>query len=585
MLSHLLYENRIKYSKLNFIINLLIIFIVFLLAEIGRSFGIPEHPLPVSVVWPATGFSLAAILLIGFRVWPGILLGYFAYYLFHFFSLTVDSPIMTAMAVSSCALLQVLLAGYVIRRFNSPGYLNTVKDVLVFLFAGLFACMIAGTLGVAAFLASGQVPLEHLFYTWVNFWLEESFGIYIFTPLLVVWITSKPAIRLSDHYVEASCMLALYGILSFLSFYWPYPLAHFFLPLAVWASYRFLMHGATLSVFLIPLTAIILTSLGYGSFNAIFPTHPLLILVSFLEIIVFTSLILAAVTKERRAAWNQINNDNISLQNTLSMHLEELGKIHGEAFYKDKVASLGMLTFGIAKHIQIPLKEIKKLQAECLEILNHLRSSMGPTSPHVEKEMDKLEKHLQSLACAESKAGQIVEVVQTQSDHLSKDSKVKTINLYTFLEACLFHSISEMSKTNPDLSISVIKDIDKSISLHSVLPEDLAYAFVKLLEHSICLISQKRERTSCEYSPKVFISAQETAEIVEIVIRDNSDGVSRDLICKNLVSFIEAETIENYNNIGMSVAYDIIVHVHRGEIKVESKENEYFQITIRLPSE
>src|SRR5947209_1989345 len=41
-------------------------------ARLGLRLGVVEQ---VSAVWPPTGIALAATLLLGYRVWPGILLG------------------------------------------------------------------------------------------------------------------------------------------------------------------------------------------------------------------------------------------------------------------------------------------------------------------------------------------------------------------------------------------------------------------------------------------------------------------------------------------------------------------------------
>jgi integral membrane sensor domain MASE1 len=45
----------------------------FALAKVGLSLAIIHTN--VSPVWPPTGFAIAAVVILGYRVWPGILLG------------------------------------------------------------------------------------------------------------------------------------------------------------------------------------------------------------------------------------------------------------------------------------------------------------------------------------------------------------------------------------------------------------------------------------------------------------------------------------------------------------------------------
>src|ERR1700733_12875742 len=60
-------------------VNLLLATGIFLCALLGRSLGIQGPALAISVVWPATGLSLAALLLFGYRTGVGIFVGNFAY--------------------------------------------------------------------------------------------------------------------------------------------------------------------------------------------------------------------------------------------------------------------------------------------------------------------------------------------------------------------------------------------------------------------------------------------------------------------------------------------------------------------------
>src|SRR6185437_1771194 len=64
----------------------------------------------VTVVWPPTGIALAAILLFGARVWPGILLGAFLT------NITAHEPLLTAGGIAVGNTLEALAGGWLLRR-------------------------------------------------------------------------------------------------------------------------------------------------------------------------------------------------------------------------------------------------------------------------------------------------------------------------------------------------------------------------------------------------------------------------------------------------------------------------------------
>ncbi|HXF28889.1 MAG TPA: hypothetical protein VN457_03495, partial [Chlamydiales bacterium] len=79
------YKKMIEATTTRWFLNFFLAVIVFCNAEMGRQLGIQALPLHISVIWPATGFSLAALLLFGNQMWVGVFVGNFAYNFLHLF--------------------------------------------------------------------------------------------------------------------------------------------------------------------------------------------------------------------------------------------------------------------------------------------------------------------------------------------------------------------------------------------------------------------------------------------------------------------------------------------------------------------
>ena len=80
----------------------------------------------VSPVWPPTGLAIAAVLLLGYRVWPGILLGAL------FANLLTPVPVATSVAIAIGNTLEALSAGWLLRSVGFHTSLDRARDVFKF---------------------------------------------------------------------------------------------------------------------------------------------------------------------------------------------------------------------------------------------------------------------------------------------------------------------------------------------------------------------------------------------------------------------------------------------------------------------
>src|SRR5258708_28253351 len=102
-----MYRIMLESVAFRYFLNIFLAIIIFSNAEMSRVLGIPALPLSISVVWPGTGFALAALLLFGYRTWPGIFFGNFFYDAFHLSinGTTTITQLITAFAISLCSTL------------------------------------------------------------------------------------------------------------------------------------------------------------------------------------------------------------------------------------------------------------------------------------------------------------------------------------------------------------------------------------------------------------------------------------------------------------------------------------------------
>jgi integral membrane sensor domain MASE1 len=139
-------------------------------AKLGLSLA-PMHK-SVSLVWPPTGIALAALLLFGYRLWPGIALGAFL------INASTGVGLAVAAGIAAGNTLEALAGTYLLRRLTRfrPS-LERPHDVLglVALAAGL-STTVSATIGVAS-LCLGDAAVWPISRTlWWQWWLGDAMG-------------------------------------------------------------------------------------------------------------------------------------------------------------------------------------------------------------------------------------------------------------------------------------------------------------------------------------------------------------------------------------------------------------------------
>lgn len=147
-------------------------------------------PAYASPLWPPSGLCLAALLIWGKKVWPAILLGAFANNLLvsSYSYGAINSTILITSALIACAsLLQATIASLCAERCFGKGVPDLVlpRQILgFFLLTGPLACLIAPSLGVVILLSFDIIPFNLAWSSWLNWWIGDSLGILIVSPLL-----------------------------------------------------------------------------------------------------------------------------------------------------------------------------------------------------------------------------------------------------------------------------------------------------------------------------------------------------------------------------------------------------------------
>ena len=284
-----------KYS-----LELTIVFASYFVAgQVG--FAVPFTTGNVSPVWPPAGIALAALLLVGYRVWPAIAAGAF---LVNFLS---PISLVGAIALAAGNTAGPMVGAWLVQRF--PGFrpaLSRLDDVLgLMLIAAPVGAVISATIGVTVLFITHVNPWFQFWPAWLVWWLGDTLGVLIVTPLALTLLKQKRLTQ-ARHLPELVALLAAVVVTCFVIFdtrtglgIEKDVLAFAVLPLVLWGATRFQIPGAAGVTLLIAFVTAWETANGFGPFVRNTTLQNATMLQAFIAVIAVSGLTLAAVIVER----------------------------------------------------------------------------------------------------------------------------------------------------------------------------------------------------------------------------------------------------------------------------------------------
>ena len=269
-----------------------------------------------SPVWPATGFALASLLVLGYRVWPGIFIGAFLV------NYTTAGNIYTSLGIAAGNTLEGICGAWLISRYaGGTAAFDRYQSVFRFACAILFCTMVSPLIGVTSLALAGFATWDNYPAIWLTWWLGDLSGAVIFTPVLMLWMNNPRRHLNPTRDREVAILLALLVFLSSLVFGgWigfsrsNYPLAFILGPIIAWTAFSLSQRETASGIFFLSLIATWGTLRGFGPFARSNPNESLLILQSFNIVTTITALALAAGMAEQRRAQAAIEQQKLEVE-------------------------------------------------------------------------------------------------------------------------------------------------------------------------------------------------------------------------------------------------------------------------------
>jgi PAS domain S-box-containing protein len=257
-----------------------------------------------SPIWPPAGLALAALLLLGYRVWPAVFIGAFVV------NVTTAGSAATSLGIATGNTLEAVVGAWALDRFaGGASVFSRANGVFTFVMVALMSTMVSPSVGVTSLTLAGHASWGDFVSIWTTWWLGDAAGDLVVAPLLVLWARDRSLARLRERPLHAALLLAtvlLTGWIAFGGAVSPslhrLPIAFICIPALLWAAFRFGPREASTVTVLLSVLAVAGTLRGLGPFAVVPPNVALLLLQSFMGTMSVTALAVAALVWERRRA-------------------------------------------------------------------------------------------------------------------------------------------------------------------------------------------------------------------------------------------------------------------------------------------
>jgi signal transduction histidine kinase len=281
----------------------------------------------------------------------------------------------------------------------------------------------------------------------------------------------------------------------------------------------------------------------------------------------------------------ELKEKNITLEHTL----KKLKETQDQLIVHEKLASLGALTAGIAHEIKNPLNFVNNFAYLSTGLVDELDEELTKNNSKMEKDsIENIHDILNNIKLNVTKISEhgkrADRIVHSMLQHSRKDSgEFRMTDLNTFVEEYVTFACDSMRAKDSKFSLKIERNYDQAINEINISPPSLSRVVLNIINNSIYATAEKKKKVGGDYMPMLTVTTKNLDEKIELRFRDNGPGIPKKDVEKIFEPFFTTKPTGEGTGLGLSLSYDIIVKMHKGEFKVETLENHFAEFIILLP--
>ncbi|MBO7129115.1 MAG: GHKL domain-containing protein [Prevotella sp.] len=256
---------------------------------------------------------------------------------------------------------------------------------------------------------------------------------------------------------------------------------------------------------------------------------------------------------------------------------------------QEKLASLGMLSAGIAHEIQNPLNFVinfSKLSGKLLSDLTEIvEDNEDKLSDDDREDIDDivadLKENLSKIVQHSERAVNIIQGILLVSR--GKENEFLPTDICKLVKEYVWLSYHAMRANTKDFNINIHEQYEEGMPMMMVIPQDLSRAVLNVMNNACYALWNKKQSSGEDYSPEVSVNVRTKGTDIVISIADNGEGMTEEVKQRLYENFFTTKPVGQGTGLGMGITRDIIENKHGGIISFESTEGVGTTFTFTIP--
>lgn len=273
---------------------------------------------------------------------------------------------------------------------------------------------------------------------------------------------------------------------------------------------------------------------------------------------------------------------NERLEAQVDIRTAELKASQAQLIQKEKLASLGELTAGIAHEIQNPLNFVNNFSEVSGELVEELKEELAKGELEEASLLaDDLASNLQKIHHHGGRASSIVKGMLEHSRTATGD--VQPMDFNALVDEYLRLAYHGWRAKDKHFAGELVTHFDSTIGQINLVPQEMGRVLLNLFSNAFYAVRERHKQAASTYVPTVRVTTNKTAEGVQLCIADNGTGIPDSLKGKIFQPFFTTKPTGAGTGLGLSLSYDIVTKGHGGTLTVESEAGAGSTFTISLP--
>jgi signal transduction histidine kinase len=503
-------------------------------------------------IFAAEGFSMAAVLIYGKKIWPGVFIGQLL------ISFTEHVPMLASLWISSINSLELFIIWYAFHTLQLNRSLESIRDIL-----GLFFIIVFIAQPFSAFFNTAMLYIfsvtndTNYWFSLFSWWFGNTMGQLLFTPSLLLLYAYRKKIDLFPTLFLLSLFTLLTYMLLFSTSIHSLPIIiAITMPLVIYISVIRNVLTGSLAIVIMSIISLYAAYKHVGIFSFYDTVENLINLNFFILshiLIVFT---IGTLYHENIRARKKLVEFNASLEKKVIQQVETLNKQNILMAQQARLASMGEMLGMIAHQWRQPLNRINSNIAVISSLANN----------HTNEE----------------------DILKQKIDNIKKQTKFMSDTIEDFTD--FFHpdkkKIKFMPLTTIERALKLIDVETKNITVKITAKKDIWFYTYEneYLQVLLTILHNALENFTAHQTedPHIHFTLSAEKEHVSLYIQDNGGGIQT----KEIEAIFDPHFTTNHtgknSGLGLYMAKILVEESMQGTLSVTNKQRGAC-FTITLP--